>query len=182
MRKEQIDINLIIENKSNPRTIREAKLNKLIKSIEALPQMLEARPIVVNKEMVVLGGNMRLMACKKLGLEKVWVVVADNLTPEQEKEFIIRDNVNHGEWDWEALANEWEAENLNDWGMDVWIPDHEAEFKPVIHPTTKPFVVSEDDFERAQTSFGSDVSKGNTKELVGCTCPNCSYEFNVEKQ
>lgn len=84
--------------------------------------MLEIRPIVVNDEMVVLGGNMRLKACIEAGLTEVPIIKASSLTPEQQKEFIIKDNVGFGEWEWDVLANEWDVEKLTDWGLDI--PDY----------------------------------------------------------
>jgi ParB-like chromosome segregation protein Spo0J len=106
-------------NPSNPRIIKDEKFAKLVQSIKDFPQMLELRPIVINSDNIVLGGNMRLRACKEAGLKEVPVMRADDLTPEQQAEFIIKDNVGFGEWDWEMLANQWEAEKLNDWGLDV---------------------------------------------------------------
>lgn len=81
--------------------------------------MLELRPIVVNKDHIILGGNMRYKAAKEIGLKEIPVKVADNLTPEQEREFLIKDNTSGGEWDWEVLANEWDSEELEAWGVDV---------------------------------------------------------------
>jgi ParB-like chromosome segregation protein Spo0J len=81
--------------------------------------MLDIRPIVVNSDMIILGGNMRFKACKEAGLKEVPVIVADNLTEEQQREFLIKDNTSGGEWDWEVLANEWNAEQLADWGLDI---------------------------------------------------------------
>ena len=81
--------------------------------------MLDLRPIVVNQDMIVLGGNMRLKACEEAGLTEVPIIFADNLTPEQEKEFIIKDNSSFGEWDWDLLANEWNTDQLIEWGMDL---------------------------------------------------------------
>lgn len=115
---EKVDIKAIIPNPENPRFIRDENFEKLVRSIREFPQMLEIRPIVVNQEMVTLGGNMRLRACKEAGLKKVPVVKV-SLTPEQEKEFIIKDNLGFGEWDWEMLANEWDLDLLNSWGMEV---------------------------------------------------------------
>jgi ParB-like chromosome segregation protein Spo0J len=106
-------------NPNNPRLIKDDKFAKLVKSIQELPQMLEIRPIVVNADMVVLGGNMRLKACKEAGLKEVPIIIADNLTEEQQREFLIKDNVSGGEWDFEMLANEWDVEQLEDWGLDV---------------------------------------------------------------
>jgi hypothetical protein len=82
--------------------------------------MLNIRPIVVNDEMIVLGGNMRLKACIEAGLKEVAIIKASDLTPEQQNEFIIKDNVGFGEWDWNELANTWDAEHLTEWGLDVW--------------------------------------------------------------
>ena len=109
----------IKSNPNNPRLIKGDKFNKLVESIKTFPEMLEIRPIVINKDNIVLGGNMRLKACKEAGLKKVPVIVADNLTEEQQSEFIIKDNVGFGEWDWDILANEWDTEFLNDWGLDT---------------------------------------------------------------
>jgi len=106
-------------NPNNPRIIKDDKFKKLVQSIKDFPEMLELRPIVVNNDGVVLGGNMRLKACKEAGLKEVPVIKASELTEEQQKEFIIKDNVGFGEWDWEDLANNWDAEKLEDWGLDL---------------------------------------------------------------
>jgi len=116
---ERVDIRQIRPNPDNPRYIKDDKFKKLVKSIEEFPQMLELRPIVVNKDMVVLGGNMRLKACEAAGLKEVPIIFAENLTPEQEREFIIKDNSSFGEWDWDLIANEWDVDQLQDWGMDI---------------------------------------------------------------
>ena len=115
-----LKINSIKENPENPRFIKDYKFKKLVKSIKEFPEMLKIRPIVVNNDMVVLGGNMRLKACKEAGLKEVWVFKADNLTEQQQREFIVKDNVGFGEWDWDLLANEWNSVALEDWGMDNW--------------------------------------------------------------
>jgi DNA modification methylase len=120
-----VKLSEIKPNESNPRLIKDEKFNKLVKSIKDFPQMLEIRPIVVNDEMVVLGGNMRLKACKEAGLKEVPIIKASSLTPEQQKEFIIKDNVGFGEWDWNIIANEWDAEQVTDWGLDI--PDFKIE-------------------------------------------------------
>jgi hypothetical protein len=116
----QVKINKIKTNPNNPRLIKGHKFEKLVQSIKDFPEMLKLRPIVVNKEMIVLGGNMRLKACIDAGLKEVWIAKAWELTQEQEQEFIVKDNVGFGEWDWDMLANGWENDKLNDWGMDVW--------------------------------------------------------------
>jgi ParB-like chromosome segregation protein Spo0J len=106
-------------NPNNPRIIKDDKFHKLVKSIQEFPEMLNLRPIVVNADSVVLGGNMRLKACKEAGLKQVPVIFAEDLTEEQQKQFIIKDNIGFGEWDWEALANQWDSEELGEWGLDI---------------------------------------------------------------
>jgi len=115
----KVPIGKVNANPNNPRFIKDEKFQKLVQSIKDLPQMLDIRPIVVNQEMVVLGGNMRLKACLEAGLKEVSIIIADNLTPEQEKEFLIKDNTSGGEWDWDILANEWDTEQLEAWGVDI---------------------------------------------------------------
>jgi DNA modification methylase len=109
----------IKSNPNNPRIIKDDKFKKLVASIKEFPQMLSLRPIVVNDDMIVLGGNMRLKACKEAGLKEVPVIKASDLNEEQQKAFIIKDNVGYGEWDWDMLANEWDAEELVEWGLDI---------------------------------------------------------------
>jgi ParB-like chromosome segregation protein Spo0J len=114
-------------NPDNPRVIRDENFKKLVNSIKEFPEMLDLRPIVVNKDMVILGGNMRYRACKEAGFNEVPVVVADNITKEQEREFIIKDNVSGGDWDWEILANEWNETELDGWGLDIPYQQEETE-------------------------------------------------------
>jgi ParB-like chromosome segregation protein Spo0J len=106
-------------NPNNPRLIKDDKFTKLVQSIKDFPEMLDIRPIVVNSDMVILGGNMRFKACKEAGLKEVPIIVADNLTEEQQREFLIKDNTSGGEWDFEMLANEWDVEQLDAWGLDI---------------------------------------------------------------
>ena len=106
-------------NPNNPRLIKDDKFIKLVQSIKDFPEMLDIRPIVVNADMVILGGNMRFKACKEAGLKEVPIIIADNLTEEQQREFLIKDNTSGGEWDFEMLANEWDVDLLDDWGLEV---------------------------------------------------------------
>jgi ParB-like chromosome segregation protein Spo0J len=115
-------------NPNNPRLIKDDKFKKLVQSIKEFPQMLELRPIVVNDDMIVLGGNMRLKACKEAGLKEVPVIKASDLSEEQQRAFIIKDNVGYGEWDWDMLANEWDEEELLEWGLDVWQQPTEPDY------------------------------------------------------
>lgn len=127
MKTELIELSKIKTNPNNPRIIKDEKFVKLVQSIKDFPKMLEIRPIVVNDDMVVLGGNMRMRACKDAGLKKVHVIKAGDLTPEQQKEFIIKDNVGFGEWDWSMIANEWDAQQVTDWGLDLPVYPESAE-------------------------------------------------------
>jgi ParB-like chromosome segregation protein Spo0J len=119
MKTQKLKISEIKMNPNNPRVIKDDKFSKLVKSIQEFPKMLEIRPIVVNGDMIVLGGNMRLKACKEAGLKEVPVVLAEDLTEDEQKQFIIKDNVGFGEWDWDMLANEWETDLLDEWGLTV---------------------------------------------------------------
>lgn len=119
-----VPLTKIKPNPKNPRLIKDEKFRKLVDSIRAFPEMLEKRPLVCytdpsDKKLVVLGGNMRLKAATEVGLKKVPVTLADDWTEEQRTEFLVKDNVSFGEWDWESLANEWDSGLLVDWGLDV---------------------------------------------------------------
>jgi ParB-like chromosome segregation protein Spo0J len=109
-------------NPANPRMIKDDKFKKLCKSVAEFPQMMELRPIIIDAENVILGGNMRFRALKENGMKEVpdsWVMRADDLTEKQKKEFVIKDNVGFGEWDWDDIANEWGDLPLDDWGLDI---------------------------------------------------------------
>jgi ParB-like chromosome segregation protein Spo0J len=123
----KVAIREIKPNTNNPRFIKDDKFRKLVKSIKEFPKMLELRPIVVDEEMIVLGGNMRLKACIEAGLTEVPIKIAENLTEEQKKEFIVKDNVGFGEWDWDLLANEWDTDLLEEWGLDLKLTDDSEE-------------------------------------------------------
>lgn len=112
-------LSAIKANPNNPRLIKDDKFHKLVKSIKEFPEMLNLRPIVINSDNIVLGGNMRLKACKEAGLKEVPVILADDLSEEQQRQFIIKDNVGYGEWDWDDLANNWNVEDLSEWGLDI---------------------------------------------------------------
>lgn len=138
-------------NENNPRILKDDKFKKLVKSIKDFPEMLEIRPIVVNNEMMVLGGNMRLRAIQEIGLKEVPVIKAENLTEEQQREFLIKDNVGFGEWDWDALANDWDADELNDWGLDV--------------PLINNLEAEEDDFDVPEDGIETDIVLGDLFEI-----------------
>jgi DNA modification methylase len=116
---QKVKINAIKTNPKNPRLIKDDKFKKLVKSIQEFPQMLELRPIVVDENNIILGGNMRYKACIEAGLKEIFILKAEDLTEQQKDEFIVKDNVGFGEWDWDILANEWDTDKLQDWGLDL---------------------------------------------------------------
>lgn len=119
--KQQVKISDIKPNPNNPRLIKDNKFKKLVQSIKEFPKMMELRPMVINKDNVILGGNMRFKALKELNYKEVpeeWIKRAEDLTEEETRRFIIADNVGFGEHDWDMLANEWDAEQLEDWGLE----------------------------------------------------------------
>ena len=123
----KVKINTLIKNTDNPRYIKENKFKKLVKSIKEFPEMLEKRPIIVDENMIVLGGNMRLRACLDAGFKEVWIEQVTDWTEKQKKEFIIKDNVGFGEWDWDILGNNYTFEELADWGLDIVTGSDEIE-------------------------------------------------------
>jgi DNA modification methylase len=153
MKTQTVKINEVKSNPNNPRIIKDDKFKKLVASIKELPQMLELRPIVVNEDMIVLGGNMRLKACKEAGLKEIPIIKASELNEEQQRAFIIKDNVGFGEWDWDALANEWDAEQLDEWGLDV--PNFDGVELDAV----------EDDFDAPEGGIETDIVIGDIFEI-----------------
>jgi len=150
---QKIKVSEIRPNPNNPRVIKDDKFKKLLKSITDFPQMLELRPIVVNDDMIVLGGNMRLKALEHLGIEETYIIKAKDLTDKQEQEFIIKDNVGYGEWDWDQLANEWDVEDLDEWGLDLPL-DFENKLE-----------AEEDDFAIPEDGIETDIVLGDLFEI-----------------
>jgi DNA modification methylase len=151
---QKVKIKEVKSNTANPRIIKDAKFKQLVQSIKEFPEMLELRPIVVNADMVVLGGNMRLKACIDAGLKEVPIIIADSLDEAKQKEFIIKDNVGFGEWDWNVLANEWEVEELAEWGLDLPLDFDEKEIE-----------AEEDDFEVPENGIETDIVLGDLFEI-----------------
>jgi DNA modification methylase len=148
----KVKINQIKSNPNNPRLIKDDKFYKLVKSLEEDPDFCNVRPVVVNKDMIVLGGNMRLKAAKELGWKEIPCEIVD-WSEEKQRAFTIKDNVGYGEWDWEMLANEWDAEQLNEWGLDV--PDFKAEV----------LEAEEDDYEAPEGGIETDIVLGDLFEI-----------------
>ena len=150
-----MDIKKIKPNPNNPRLIKDDKFQKLVKSIKEFPEMLEKRPLVcvtdVDGKVYPLGGNMRLKAAQELGMKELPVTLADDWTEEQRRQFIIKDNIGYGDWDWDAIANEWDAEQLSDWGLDI--------------PDFKVADAQEDDFDVPEGGIETDIVFGDLFEI-----------------
>ena len=159
-----IKLSTIKSNPNNPRVIKDEKFAKLVKSIKDFPKMMELRPMVINEDNIVLGGNMRLKALKELGYKEVpddWIKSAEDLTAEEQRQFIIKDNVGFGEHDWDMLANEWDAEELESWGLDIPAFDSDKHLE-----------AEEDDFdatppEEPKTVLGDIIEIGEHRLLCG---------------
>ena len=147
-----VKINDIKGNPNNPRIIKDDKFKKLVESIKAFPEMVNVRPIVVNKDMIVLGGNMRLKAMKEAGWKEAPIQIVD-WDEQKQKEFIVKDNVGYGEWDWNDLANNWEAEELIEWGLDI--PNFDATV----------LEAEEDDFAVPDGGTETDIVLGDLFEI-----------------
>ena len=167
MKTQTVPINEVKSNPNNPRIIKNDKFKKLVASIKELPQMLELRPIIVNEDMIVLGGNMRLKACKEAGLKEIPIIKASELNEEQQRAFIIKDNVGFGEWDWDALANEWDAEQLEEWGLDV--PNMDAgemdDLSEQIQPSFRIEVLCKDE-EHQEKTYNKLIADGLECKLL----------------
>lgn len=154
-----VKISQVKPNPRNPRIIKDGKFEKLVKSITEFPDMLNKRPLVVftdvDGKFVVLGGNMRLKACKEIGLKEIPIIVADEWTEEQKNEFLIKDNVGFGEWDWDSLANEWDVEKLDEWGLDL----------PVDFSVQEVLEAEEDDYSVPEGGIETDIVLGDLFEI-----------------
>lgn len=150
-----VKLSEIKPNPENPRYIRDENYKKLVQSIKDFPEMRDIREIVVNKDMVILGGNMRYRAMQEAGIKEIQVKIVD-LSEEKQKEFIIKDNLESGEWNWDELANSWEQEKLGEWGLmrENWKEDIENK-------------------EIDTNELGKDFN---------CICPKCGFEFTKENK
>lgn len=180
MKIEKVKVSAIKSNPKNPRLIKDDKFFKLVKSVKEFPQMLELRPIVVNEEMIVLGGNMRLKACIAAGYKEIPVVKANDLTAEQQNEFIIKDNVSFGEWDYDLLANEWETFDLSQWALTIPNYDNEK-FEPNLIPDTKYSDITKEQIMKEAELLANKMLKiQQSKNKIECICPQCNHEFEID--
>ena len=158
-------------NPNNPRLIKDDKFKKLVQSIKDFPEMLDIRPIVVNKDMIILGGNMRYRACKEAGIKEIPVIITD-LSEDKQREFLIKDNTSGGEWDWDMLANEWNVEELQEWGLDL--PSFDIEDVGT---------AEEDNYEVPEGGIETDIVLGDLFEIGDhrLLCGDSTNLTHVEK-
>lgn len=173
----KLKINELNSNEGNPRIIKENKFKQLVQSIKDFPEMLELRPIVIDEDNIILGGNMRYRACIEAGLTEVPIKIAKGLTEEQKKEFIIKDNVGFGEWEWDILGNEWDNSKIGEWGLDVWQPD-DIDFEPKLTPNTEYSDVTQEEIEKQAKVLAEQMMKESRN--VEVLCPKCMHEFNIQ--
>ena len=176
-------------NVSNPRTIKDDKFKKLVKSIKSFPEMLEVRPIVVDDNMVVLGGNMRLKACIEAGLKEVHIIKFNNLDEDKKKEFIVKDNIGYGEWDWEILDTDYNKDLLLEWGLD-FVDDKDSDDvytrkieTPIYEPKNKKPDISElfnDDkvMELVKEINESNISENEKMFLIKAACRHNIFDYS----
>jgi hypothetical protein len=167
MKTELVPINDVNLSPTNPRVIKNKKFVKLVKSIKEFPDMLKVRPIVVDNDMVVLGGNMRLRACMEAGLKQVHIIKASDFTEEQKREFVIKDNSSFGEWDWDLLANEWEINDLSDWGLDIPASYFDEDVEP--------------EFDMQQLDKDLDIYINNKIKQIVMYLDSDQYEYALNK-
>lgn len=142
-------------NPDNPRFIRDDKFAKLVQSLKDFPEMAVVRPVVINEDNIILGGNMRYKAMVEAGWDDIPVTKVKGWTKEQEREFIIKDNVSGGEWDWDLLANEWNTKQLEEWGVEI--PNYEENIS-----------------ENKEIDPESILSDNLTE------CPRCKFQFEKD--
>ena len=176
MNTETISIKKLKPNPANPRTIRDDKFHKLVQSVKDFPQMLEIRPIVVNDQLEVLGGNMRLRACIEAGMKEVTIIRASELTEDQQRRFIVVDNVGFGDFDMDALANEWDAEELQEWGVDLPVFTEMEEPDDLIGQAKSKDAVMKITFPNAESL---QKCESELQEVINRLCPTAFYSVSA---
>lgn len=169
-----MSLNKLKTNPDNPRLIKDDNYKKLVQSIKDFPEMREAREIIVNKDLVILGGNMRFRAMQEAGVTEAPVKIVD-WSEEKQREFIIKDNHGSGEWDWEKLANAWDVPEIASYGLDVV---GKIEFNPNTNPDFNTGDVNSEEIETKAKELAKQMLKEQmTKEM---TCPKCGHTFFIE--
>lgn len=171
----KLPINEIKPNNSNPRIIKDKQFKDLVQSLKDFPEMAEVREVVLNKDHIILGGNMRYQAAVEAGWSEIPVKIVD-WPEDKQREFIIKDNNNAGEWDWDILANEWDAMQLGSWGVEnkTW----DTNYNPALEPNFDTNQVTEDDIDKKAKELAEQMIK--QRQNIQCICPNCGEEFEVQ--
>ncbi|MDI9256339.1 ParB N-terminal domain-containing protein [Flavobacterium sedimenticola] len=172
MKVQYLKIEEVIANEENPRYIKEAKFLSLVKSLQDFPEMAKARPLIINQENKVLGGNMRLKAMQEAGWITVPVIKVD-WSEEKQREFVIKDNASFGEWDWEILSKDWFNEPLAEFGLDI----PAADYNPNLTPSFNTDAITPEDIDRAGKGLGVGSGVADTIEVI---CPDCGCEFHIK--
>jgi hypothetical protein len=162
-------------NPKNPRVVKDERFHKLVQSVKDFPEMLELRPIVVDADFMVLGGNMRLKACQAAGLTEIPVLIADSLTEAQKKEFVIKDNVSTGTFSWSTFfdtGDDWDVHELQDWGLEL-------PYSPNIDPSFSRDEVTDKDIATADQKLTTKFN--DRQELREVTCPHCGEDFGIDQ-
>lgn len=177
-----MNITSIRTNPNNPRLIKDESFSKLVASIKDFPKMMELRPIIVDKDGVILGGNMRYRALLELKYTEIpdkWVKKADDLTEEEKRKFIIKDNIEFGKWDYDILSSEYETQDLLDWGLseqDLQLND----FSPNVNPSFNDNEVTKEEVEKRAHELAEQMLSERSK--LDIICPSCGHEFTVENK
>lgn len=172
MKAQLINITEVFANEENPRYISEAKFLKMVKSLQDFPEMASVRPLIINQNNLVLGGNMRLKAMQEAGWKQVPCIKVD-WSEEKQREFILKDNVSYGEWDWEILNSDWDKELLTEFGLDF----PKTDFNPNLAPSFNTESVTAEDIDKAEQ--GMNVGDGIAK-TIEVICPGCGNEFHIK--
>jgi ParB-like chromosome segregation protein Spo0J len=167
-----LPIEKVKQNEQNPRVIRDLKFQKLVQSLKDFPEMASVRPLILNKENIVLGGNQCLKAMQEAGWKEVPCIIVD-WTEDKQREFVIKDNANFGEWDWQELLNFSEVDLLKDWGVDL----PSTSFEPNLEPDFNHKSVTEDDINKTSENMGINEGIAKTIEVI---CPDCGHEFHIK--
>lgn len=165
----------------NPRFIRDERFKKLVKSLEDNPEMLPARELLVynyDGELIVIGGNMRLRAAKELGLKEIPCKILEDLTPEQIRAIVIKDNVSFGSDDFEELANEWDSIELEEWGINIFKSENiNIDFEPNLIPDTNYSDITKEEIQKEAEKLANQMLK--SRKIIDCICPKCGNEFEI---
>lgn len=167
-----LKITEVFGNNENPRFISELKFNQMVQSLMSFPEMASVRPLIINQKNIVIGGNMRLKAMVEAGWKQVPVVKVD-WSEEKQREFIIKDNVSFGEWNWQILHSEWDKELLTEFGLDFPASD----YNPNLMPSFNDSEVTAEDIEDQKNK----MNVGNAiADKIDVICPECGHEFHIK--